>query len=81
MQNSIYIGLRYGIVGEIGLANCVIQWSLPKRTLREADNPLQRTNFVARNEIAIHVILKQSPRSGQLRIPNNGQGTGPECVS
>ena len=55
-----------------------LQWSLPKRTLREADNPLQRTNLVAWIEFAKHVILKQSPRSGLLRIPNNEQGTGPE---
>ena len=58
--------------------NCYIQWILPKRTLREADNPLQRTNRVARIGFAKYVILKQSPRSGQLRIPNNGQETGPE---
>ena len=55
-----------------------LQWSLPKSTLQEADNPLQRTNLVARIELAMHIILKQSPRSGQLRIPNNGQETGPE---
>ena len=38
-------------------SNFCIQWSLPKRTLREAGNPLQRTNLVARIEFAMHIII------------------------
>ena len=44
-----------------------IQWSLPKRTSREADNPLQRTDLVARIELRSVLLMdKQSPRSGHL---------------
>ena len=50
----------------------------PKTDTSRSGQPLQRTSPVTRIEFAKHVILKQSPRSGQLRIPNNGQGTGPE---
>ena len=33
-----------------------VQWSLPKRTFREADKNLQRTNLVARIEFPNYVI-------------------------
>ena len=45
------------VPGTIGiLARISLQWSLPKLTLREEDNPLQRTNLVARIEFSKHVI-------------------------
>ena len=50
----------------------------PKTDTLRSGQPLPRTNPVARIEFAKHVILKQSPRSGQLRISINGQATGPE---
>ena len=62
----------------LGFQICIPQWSLPKRTLREADNLVQWTNLVARIDFAKLVIVKQSTRCGKLRIPNDGQGTGPE---
>ena len=36
---------------------CDVQWSLSRRTLREANNPLQRTNLVAWIEFAMHIII------------------------
>ena len=62
--------------------NLYISSALPtrtrKRTLREADNFSQRTNFLEQNEFVIFVIhkIKQPAQSGQLsttnksRIPN-----------
>ena len=58
-----------------------VQWSLPKRTLREADNPLQRTNLVARIEFAKHVILKQSPEAENSSEQRTGNWARMACLN
>ena len=50
----------------------------PKTNTTRSGQPPTTDKARGKIEFAIHIILKQSPRSEQLRIPNNGQETGPE---